>query len=343
MIQKFCPAEQPLLKNPTQTRALTGPGVGFAMEAYKLHPLALVNISDHYIRFKAQLPPEEEPPRVLGCLLGFQEGNRDLEICNSFELIWTPEEGTGRVIVDAEYLAGQKVRYKTVYPKMEVVGWYSTGQSVDHEHDLAIHKAICDASEAPVYLLFDPVRVGASEGAGKLRGAKLPIDIVEAVVHVGADGSPHASFRPAKYAIETEEVERIATDTLARASEGEGTMTGQYVSHLRNFGSATEMLNARIEAIVEYLRAADSGEIPFPDRATLRAAAALVKSLPKHGGSARLRADMVREYNDCLLTAYLATMTKGMAEMDVLQARFDAAGLEPGGGAIGGSRGRGRF
>ena len=174
------------------------------MEAYKLHPLALVNISDHYIRFKAQLPPEEEPPRVLGCLLGFQEGNRDLEICNSFELIWTPEEGTGRVIVDAEYLAGQKVRYKTVYPKMEVVGWYSTGQAVDHEHDLAIHKAICDASEAPVYLLFDPFRVGASEGAGKLRGAKLPIDIVEAVVHVGADGSPHASFRPAKYAIETE-------------------------------------------------------------------------------------------------------------------------------------------
>ena len=141
------------------------------MEAYKLHPLALVNISDHYIRFKAQLPPEEEPPRVLGCLLGFQEGNRDLEICNSFELIWTPEEGTGRVIVDAEYLAGQKVRYKTVYPKMEVVGWYSTGQAVDHEHDLAIHKAICDASEAPVYLLFDPFRVGASEGAGKLRGA----------------------------------------------------------------------------------------------------------------------------------------------------------------------------
>ena len=321
------------------------------MEAYKLHPLALVNISDHYIRFKAQLPPEEEPPRVLGCLLGFQEGNRDLEICNSFELIWTPEEGTGRVIVDAEYLAGQKVRYKTVYPKMEVVGWYSTGQAIDHEHDLDIHKAICDASEAPVYLLFDPFRVGEDEAnAGtlgtssrhKLRGAKLPVDIVEAVVHVGADGSPHAHFRPAKYAIETTEVERIATDTLARAQEGEGTMTGQYVSHLRNFGSATEMLNARIEAIVEYLRAADSGEISRPDRATLRAAAALVKSLPKHGGSARLRADMVREYNDCLLTAYLATMTKGMAEMDVLQARFDVAGLEPGGGAVGGGR-RGRF
>ena len=101
------------------------------MEAYKLHPLALVNISDHYVRFKAQLAPEEEPPRVLGCLLGMQEGNLDLEICNSFELTWTPEEGTNKVVVDAEYLEQQKVRYKTVYPKLDVVGWYSTGQAVD--------------------------------------------------------------------------------------------------------------------------------------------------------------------------------------------------------------------
>ena len=56
-----------------------------------------------------------------------------------------------------------------------------------------------------------------------------------------------------------------------------------------------------------------------------------------------MRADMVREYNDCLLTAYLATMTKGMAEMDVLQARFDAAGLDGSGGGAGGGGRRGRF
>ena len=177
------------------------------MEAYKLHPLALVNISDHYVRFKAQLAPEEEPPRVLGCLLGMQEGNLDLEICNSFELTWTPEEGTNKVVVDAEYLEQQKVRYKTVYPKLDVVGWYSTGQAVDHDgHDLAIHKSICDVSEAPVYLIFDPFRI-AMDGAGdedgisagrrtKIRGAKLPIDLVEAVVCIGEDGSPTASYVP---------------------------------------------------------------------------------------------------------------------------------------------------
>jgi len=330
------------------------------MEAYKLHPLALVNISDHYVRFKAQLAPEEEPPRVLGCLLGMQEGNLDLEICNSFELTWTPEEGTNKVVVDAEYLEQQKVRYKTVYPKLDVVGWYSTGQAVDHDgHDLAIHKSICDVSEAPVYLIFDPFRI-AMDGAGdedgisagrrtKIRGAKLPIDLVEAVVCIGEDGSPTANYATAKYAIETTEIERIATDSVARAEDSEASLTGQFVSHVRTFGNATEQLNARVEAILGYLKAVDAGEA-VPDRATMRAAAALVKSLPKGGGDARLRADMLREYNDCLLTAYLATMTKGMAEMDTMQSRFDAAGLDGshgggGGGAmgVGGGRSSRRF
>jgi COP9 signalosome complex subunit 6 len=55
------------------------------MEAYKLHPLVLMNVSDHYTRYKAQCAAGEEPPRVLGCLLGMQAGNREVEICNSFE------------------------------------------------------------------------------------------------------------------------------------------------------------------------------------------------------------------------------------------------------------------
>ena len=121
------------------------------------------------------------------------------------------------------------------------------------------------------------------------------------------------------------------------------------MSHCRTFGNATEQLNARVEAILCYLKAVDAGEA-VPDRATMRAAAALVKSLPKGGGDARLRADMLREYNDCLLTAYLATMTKGMAEMDTMQSRFDAAGLDGshgggGGGAmgVGGGRSSRRF
>ena len=55
------------------------------MEAFKLHPLVLVNVSDHYTRFKAQLQAGEEPAMVMGCLLGTQSG-REVEIFNSFEV-----------------------------------------------------------------------------------------------------------------------------------------------------------------------------------------------------------------------------------------------------------------
>ena len=54
---------------------------------FKLHPLVIVNISDHYTRIKAQRGGT--PSRVIGCLLGCQSG-RTVEIFNSFELV-TPD------------------------------------------------------------------------------------------------------------------------------------------------------------------------------------------------------------------------------------------------------------
>lgn len=50
------------------------------------HPLVLLNMSDHHTRFKAQLAGQE-PPRVLGCLLGSHTA-RTVEICNSFEVTY---------------------------------------------------------------------------------------------------------------------------------------------------------------------------------------------------------------------------------------------------------------
>lgn len=47
-----------------------------------LHPLVIVNISDHYTRSKVRNGEE----RVFGCLIGKQEG-RKAEIINSFELV----------------------------------------------------------------------------------------------------------------------------------------------------------------------------------------------------------------------------------------------------------------
>ncbi|MQL85255.1 hypothetical protein Taro_017776 [Colocasia esculenta] len=76
---------------------------------FKLHPLVIVNISDHYIRIKSQAQHHQlatdqassnggasassassvPPPRVFGCVIGVQRG-RTVEIFNSFELVYDP-------------------------------------------------------------------------------------------------------------------------------------------------------------------------------------------------------------------------------------------------------------
>lgn len=62
---------------------------------FKLHPLVIVNISDHYTRVKSQTNgcsdggPPSPPPRVYGCVIGVQRG-RTVEIFNSFELLYDP-------------------------------------------------------------------------------------------------------------------------------------------------------------------------------------------------------------------------------------------------------------
>jgi COP9 signalosome complex subunit 6 len=79
---------------------------------FKLHPLVIVNISDHYTRIKAQqsgsasrpLPPA---PRVYGCVLGVQTG-RTVEIFNSFELHYDATQN----VLDRAFLESKQEQCK---------------------------------------------------------------------------------------------------------------------------------------------------------------------------------------------------------------------------------------
>lgn len=65
---------------------------------YQLHPLVLINVSDHHTRVKAQHGGAE---RLIGGLLGVQTG-RVVEITNSFELMTTGSGG--ELAVDLPFL-----------------------------------------------------------------------------------------------------------------------------------------------------------------------------------------------------------------------------------------------
>lgn len=88
-----------------------------------LHPLVVMNISDHFTRIRVQEGDVGTPPKgeilneahhlyaaflcslVYGALLGVQEG-RSIEICNSFELLVNNVDG--KVTHDAEYFSDKE-------------------------------------------------------------------------------------------------------------------------------------------------------------------------------------------------------------------------------------------
>ena len=309
------------------------------MEAYKLHPLVLINVSDHHTRVAAQLPPGAAPPRVTGCLLGHRTGAREIEICTSFEVPHAPD-ATGAVSFDAPALAAQQARYKQVFPAFDVVGWYATAAAEarpDADH-LRLHRSLAHLDENPAFALFTP---GASSGSSaaaakepttstttKTTASTLPITLYESVVR-----ATETRFEPVEYTLATSEAERVAVDDAARsASLGRGAPGREreasegYLAHLRGLASALEMLEGRVSVLVEYLKAVERGDSNARvDRATLRAAARLAKTLPAEGGGARFRAGHDADVADAMLVAHMGAVTKGMAEFEGFARRFSAS------------------
>jgi COP9 signalosome complex subunit 6 len=85
------------MSKPQNSNVMEREGTG--QMSISLHPLVLVNISDHWTRNKVQ--QNKENPRVIGALLGVQTG-RNIEIFNSFELVFSVVDGA--IVIDTAFL-----------------------------------------------------------------------------------------------------------------------------------------------------------------------------------------------------------------------------------------------
>ncbi|XP_059281985.1 COP9 signalosome complex subunit 6a-like [Lycium ferocissimum] len=283
---------------------------------FKLHPLVILNISDHHTRLKSQATvnrdsdsPPPQPPRVLGCVIGVQKG-RTVEIFNSFELLYDSSTHS----LDRTFLDKKQELYKKVFPNFYILGWYSTGSDAQ-EADMHIHKALMDINESPVYVLFNPSINHAQKD--------LPITIYENELHI-IDGIPQLIFVQASYTIETVEAERISVDHVAhlKPSDG-GSAATQLSAHLTGTHSAIKMLNSRIRVLHHYLLAMQKGEIPC-ENSLLRQVSSLLRRLPTIE-SEKFRDDFLMEYNDTLLVGYLAMFTNCSSTMNELVDKFNTA------------------
>lgn len=123
-----------------------------AVNSVLLHPLVILNISDHWTRFRAQEGTDANI-NVMGALIGKQKGRR-IELMNSFELKVDFIENTP--ILDTEFFKFKEHQFKQVFPDLEFLGWYANGD-MPTQADVKMHKEILEINESSLFLKLNPV------------------------------------------------------------------------------------------------------------------------------------------------------------------------------------------
>ncbi|EFA12663.1 COP9 signalosome complex subunit 6 [Tribolium castaneum] len=269
-----------------------------------LHPLVIMNVSEHWTREKAQ---EGSVQRVIGALIGKQKG-RNIEIMNSFELVFSVIGGD--VIIDRDYYNMKEEQFKQVFSDMDFIGWYTTGD-IPNTTDIKIHKQICDINESPILLKLNPYDKNIDH---------LPVALYESVIDL-IGGEATMLFVNLSYTLATEEAERIGVDHVARMSSTDSGESSLVAEHLTAQHSAIKMLHSRVRLVLEYMKAVQSGQLPT-NHEILREAYSLCHRLPVIQ-SARFRQDFYNQCNDVGLMTYLGTLTKGCNDLNQFVNKFN--------------------
>jgi len=265
-----------------------------------IHPLVVVNISDHYTREHCVKPN----PRVFGCLLGQQEGRR-VEISNSFEMLL--EDGQ----VDTEFMKTRQDQFFRVFENCEILGWYATGVSPSSS-DLHIHEQMEIFNESPLFLLLNPDQKANVSG-------DLAFSVMESVIKI-VNSKPTTQFSKLRFSIETTEMERIGVDHVANV-----TLPGAspYATHASTLHQAIKMLNSRISIVRFYLEDLKAGKVKS-DQSILREIASVCQQLPAID-SEEFTTEFFTEYNDALLLAYLSSITKASNALNEMLEKFNVS------------------
>lgn len=279
-----------------------------------LHPLVIMNVSEHWTRLRAQ---EGSDQLVYGALIGKQKG-RNIEIMNSFELLFTTIGAD--ISIDKDYYNLKEEQFKQVFSEMDFLGWYTTGE-IPNERDISVHKQLCVINESPVLLKLDPRPKNTDQ---------LSVSMYESVIDL-VNGEATMLFVPLTYTLATEEAERIGVDHVARMCSNDSNESSQVVEHLMAQHSAIKMLYQRVKLVLAYLQAVEAGELEG-NHEILRAARSLAHHLPVLN-SEKFKSEFYNQCNDFSLITYLGIITKGCNDMNQFVCKFnflyERAGIGP--------------
>lgn len=261
-----------------------------------LHPLVIMNISDHWTRVKAQNDGVEQ--RVYGALLGTQEGNL-VEVHNSFELVYNDKKPTG---LEHDYLNTRLESYKKIFKNLDFVGWYSTSKSGElSDREKSVHQQLEGLNESPLYLVL---KTDVDHGVAGQKKKELPITIYESVSQF-TSGKQAFEFRQIGYNIDTLEAERIGVDHIAK--EVSSIQKGSwYSTSLTSSLNAMRMLKGRIRTMIEMVKASDKVK---SNHTFMRKLKSITNRLPITT-SEDFNEEMIGEYSNVVLVNQLTSITK---------------------------------
>lgn len=283
-----------------------------------LHPLVLINVSDHIVRFRHTGKAQQ---RVLGVLLGALQG-RQVDVHTSFELIvQASPESMDDDTVDEEFFKQRYAQYLEVFPKYEFIGWYSTG-SAPSDADKVFLKKFQELSgnETPFVLLLDTVKL-ASELATQTE--ELPAKVFDAVTHLEG-GSTTVVWKDVPFAVDTLEAERIAISHVTKtAKTSNAGRHSDFTQHTTGLANSVIMLNNRVKELLEYMHDVKAGRVP-KNHDILRQMLTVCRAL-KATQHTDLHREFCVEFNDASLVVLLGTLTKVCSNTSELWDKFNVA------------------
>eukprot|EP00978_Attheya_sp_CCMP212_P044562 scaffold314411_cov47-Attheya_sp.AAC.1 len=219
----------------------------------KVHPLALINISDHCTRVRAGGSALASTSPVLGILFGYQEG-LVVTIVDAEEIEYTHSSTPGTQFgggTEEEQVAHKQsiqtkiVLHQKVFTRHEVVGWYRVSDeehATPTEEDLRMNTGVMrDFNESPIFVLMSDTntasnntsnhssrttaKLASSEGQEAReqleRDERLPLSIYETLVTIsGEENTARAVFVNMEFELETYGPERIAVETVFKSRPG---------------------------------------------------------------------------------------------------------------------------
>jgi len=274
----------------------------------RLHPTVVMSIADTHTRSLLQF----NKTKSIGALFGTQRG-REVRIYDTVEISYTMDAKTGLTWGQENFDSDRKL-FNEVFPNYECLGWYATapGGKIDALFDANFHSQMTKYNERPLFLLMNSTPEDEARD--------LPIVIYEEDIHVVGDQT-RKEFVKVPFKIESDEAERVTATHCAKVVTDENKDQSVVASHYATYIKAIQALHGRLKVLHKFVSDIKEGKIKA-DQRILRDLKGLCNRLPTMDTS-DFKQDFLVEYNDAILVAYLATLTKGEAQINEVMDKFN--------------------